>query len=143
MNYDNLLISLPAPNAAHKGPAFAGASAVDWCGAYSWDHGASVCKLQKNGNDGPSEDATGNSDSTCSKINDANSKDFRDAQEAVRAAYKTYNDGSTKHTSMQGVADTQAALEKAWLSAWYKQQYWAAIVTELDVTTVGSKAIAY
>jgi len=35
---------------------------------------------------------------------------------------------------------TQVDLEKAWLEAWYVQQYWAAIVTELDTSTSGSMA---
>lgn len=35
---------------------------------------------------------------------------------------------------------TQVDLEKAWLEAWYVQQYWAYIVTELTVSTAGSMA---
>jgi hypothetical protein len=41
---------------------------------------------------------------------------------------------------MQGQADTQAGLEKAWLNAWYVQQYWANLLLQLsedDGTTVG------
>lgn len=41
---------------------------------------------------------------------------------------------------MQTLANTQAGLEKAWLSAWYVQQYWANLLlqlTEDDGTTVG------
>lgn len=35
---------------------------------------------------------------------------------------------------------TQVDLEKAWLQAWYVQQYWAAIVAELAVGKSGSMA---
>lgn len=35
---------------------------------------------------------------------------------------------------------TQVDLEKAWLEAWYVQQYWTYIVTELTVSTSGSMA---
>lgn len=98
MNYDNLLVSLPAPNASLKGPAFAGSAAVDWCGAYSWDSANTACKLQKGGDDGPSADVAAAADDRCHKLDTA--KSFRDAQEAVRAAYKAYNDGSTKYDSM-------------------------------------------
>jgi len=57
----------------------------------------------------------------------------------VNAWYTAQNDvyttftavTSTLYTNMQGQADTQAALEKAWLQAWYLQQYWVALTTEL------------
>jgi len=36
---------------------------------------------------------------------------------------------------------TQVALEKAWLEAWYVQQYWAAITAELAVDAADSMAL--
>ena len=47
------------------------------------------------------------------------------------------------HADIVTQMDAQAALEKAWLQAWYLQQYWAAINTELNTATAGSKANAY
>lgn len=44
---------------------------------------------------------------------------------------------------MQAQADTQAALEKTWLQAWYLQQYWAALTTELTEGTAGTQAKTY
>lgn len=35
---------------------------------------------------------------------------------------------------------TQVDLEKAWLEAWYVQQHWQAVNTELSVNTGGSMA---
>lgn len=48
--------------------------------------------------------------------------DWFTAQDDVRTAYAAVN-----YTNMQTQADTQAGLEKAWLQAWYLQQYWATI----------------
>lgn len=41
---------------------------------------------------------------------------------------------------MIAAADAQAELEKAWLEAWYLQQYWAALKTTLHETTGGTFA---
>jgi hypothetical protein len=47
------------------------------------------------------------------------------------------------HTDIATAMDAQALLEKAWLEAWYLQQYWAAINTALNTATVGSLAETY
>lgn len=36
---------------------------------------------------------------------------------------------NTLYTNLETSANAQGALEKAWLQAWYEQQYWAAIKT--------------
>lgn len=41
---------------------------------------------------------------------------------------------------MVAAVATQVDLEKAWLQAWYVQQYWAELVTELNVITNSSMA---
>lgn len=41
---------------------------------------------------------------------------------------------------MVSALDGQAALEQAWLNAYYDKTYWDAVNTELTTTTTGSKA---
>jgi hypothetical protein len=47
------------------------------------------------------------------------------------------------HTDIVTSMDAQAALEKAWLEAWYLQQYWTAINNGLNTATSGSMAETY
>jgi len=47
------------------------------------------------------------------------------------------------HTDIVTAMDAQALLEKAWLEAWYLQQYWAAINTALNTATSSSMAETY
>lgn len=65
-------------------------------------------------------------------------KAFATAQAAVNTA--AGNVTATLLTNMTTAADSQAALEKAWLEAWYEQQYWAAITTQLTESTSGTKS---
>lgn len=134
MNNSNLIQDVTALNGT-TAPIFATGAAAEWCGAYSWEEGSDVCKLQVKGDDATANSAGGqDAGNRCFKIN--NAKTWADATEPVRAAYALV----TTESALQSAADTQAALEKAWLKAWYKKEFWVAIATELTVSTVGSQA---
>jgi hypothetical protein len=113
------------------------AAASAYCGAYSFD-GSSVCKLLE-GTGASVAAGTAASSTFCAKF--AAVPDFGVKQAAIQTAYALVT--STLYTNMAGAADTQAALEKAWLEAWYLQQYWAAIKTELTQTTASTQAKTY
>lgn len=137
MNNTNLIQDVTALNGGDA-PIFATGSAAEWCGAYSWEEGGDVCKLQKGGDDASANSAGGqDAGNRCFKIN--NAKTWADATEPVRAAYALV----TTESALAAAANTQAALEKAWLKAWYKKEFWVAMGTELNVATAGSKAKAF
>lgn len=73
-------------------------------------------------------DATNVAENACAKF--ANLDDWATKQAAVANALANLTD--TLYTNMQAAADAQAALEKAWLQAWYLQQYWSTIRVLLD-----------
>lgn len=54
--------------------------------------------------------------------------------------YKLAMPTTSVWTNMVTDADAQAELEKKWLAAWYYQQFWARMVTQLTTTTAGSRA---
>lgn len=46
-------------------------------------------------------------------------------------------------TAMQTEMNTQAGLEKAWLEAWYLQQYWDKVKTQMNPATAGTTSKIY
>lgn len=123
-----------ATNAGATMAKFAAAAGA-YCGAYSWTNATSQCHLLEG--TGASVAADGGV-ASCKCAVFANVPAFASAQSAVQVAYAAVN--AAAYTSLTGAADAQAALEKAWLEAWYLQQYWAALKVQLTASTVGSKS---
>lgn len=83
MNNTNLLLDPGTNLGGTVAPVYLGA-ALNWCGAYSWDHGNTQCHLQYKGDDATAGTA-GDAADVCFKI--TNAKKWGDAQELVRAKY--------------------------------------------------------
>lgn len=62
---------------------------------------------------------------------------------AVNAVKTKFDAVTPLLANMVADADAQAALEKAWLEAYYLQQYWAALKATFTEGTGGAKTIAY
>lgn len=125
------------------------ATAPTYCGAYSWNNagGANACGYMT-GADDAQEDTGGSTAGKCVNMKSnggaTGTKDFYDLAKAVYDKYVLLDASSgAALTAVQGQMDAQAAYEQAWLEAWYLQQYWVAINSELDNTKLGSKAKTY
>lgn len=72
------------------------------------------------------------------------SKDFVEKANAMSTANTALGDANaTATTDAQGLCDTQAALEKAWMEAWLLNEYWKVVTTQLADNTVGGKHKKY
>lgn len=113
-----------------------GAAVTTYCSAYSFNDAESTttdkCKLMLDAASGVTA-GTGTS-SMCATLDTV--ADFATKQASVATTYAAVNSHADVVTEM----DAQAALEKAWLEAWYLQQYWSELKTELTTSTSGSKA---
>lgn len=126
-------------------PKWLTAQTTVWCGSYSFNNAATdgdvanaKCVLLT-GATGATGVAADVASSVCADMSNANT--WYTSVNAVKTAYDLVT--STLYTNMSGQADTQAGLEKAWLEAWYLQQYWAALKTTLHETTGGTMATQY
>lgn len=126
-------------------PKYAASQATVWCGGYSFNNGASdadaanaKCSILT-GATGASAGASDVASSLCANMD--NSQTWYNSVNAVKTAYDLVT--SALYTNLTTAADTQAGLEKAWLEAWYLQQYWAALKTTLHGTTGGTMATQY
>jgi hypothetical protein len=97
-----------------------------WCGGYSWDDDNATAALKCQliyGSDAPKKPTSSSTSDRCSKMDTV--KAFADLAATMFTAWG--NVTGSLYTNLGTAADAQAALEKAWLQAWYEQQYWAAI----------------
>lgn len=126
-------------------PKWAASQSAVWCGGYSYNNGATdadatnaKCQLLK-GATGATAGASDVASSLCANMD--NSLAWYNEVNAVKTAYDLVT--TALYTGLTSAADTQAGLEKAWLEAWYLQQYWAALKTTLHPTTGGTSTTQY
>jgi hypothetical protein len=126
-------------------PKWLTAQTTVWCGAYSFNNGATDADVANakcillTGATGATGGTSDVADSICADMTNANA--WYTSVNAVKTAYDAVT--STLYNNLVAAADTQAGLEKAWLEAWYLQQYWAALKTTLHGTTGGTMATQY
>jgi len=126
-------------------PKWLTAQTTVWCGSYSFNNGASDADAANakcwllTGATGATGSAADVASSICADM--TNSQAWYNAVNAVKTAYDLVT--TSLYTNLTAAADAQAALEKAWLEAWYLQQYWAALKTTLHATTGGTMATQY
>lgn len=132
-----------ATTTANNGGATMGTYATDastlWCGGYTWDDDNADSNLKCQllyGDDEPKAPTASSTSDRCAKMTTV--KAFADLAAAMFTAWG--NVTNTLYTNISNDAITQAALEKTWLQAWYEQQYWAAIKTELTTSASSTAA---
>lgn len=118
-------------------------AAGNWCGAYSWDSTNNKCYLNKNQNKATQDGANAGKCYVCDDaktdgtgVNANATKAMGTLQAAVATAWADVAPASnTAGNALQGAIDTalagQSAVVTAWMDAWYEQQYWAAVKTDL------------
>lgn len=146
----------PVDNGGAKMAKFAATG--EYCGAYNFDDAAETasagtgCKIKKDSDTAAAISATTvHASSKCVVMNGASngsdassSKAAAAKQTAVKGAWDTViATSNTLHTNMVVIIDAQADLEKAWLNAWYDEQYWVQVNAQLDTGTAGSLAKSY
>lgn len=149
-NTNNILVQLNSGVGGHNG---GGRTMARWdataayCGGYSFLNGGVTkeCKLMQN-KDTPTNITQVQAGDKCAKM--TNAKQMGDKQVAVNTKWATLTASGSggayqKMLDMQSEMNSQAQLEKGWLQAWYLQQYWRQINTQLDDTTAGSIAKVY
>jgi len=125
-------------------------AAGNWCGAYSWDSTNTKCYLNKNQNKATQD--SGSNAGKCYVCDDAKTdgsgtnanatKAMGTLQAAVATAWADVKPASNAAgNALQVAIDTalagQSAVVTAWMDAWYEQQYWAAVKTNLAAGAAG------
>lgn len=128
---------------ADNGGQTMGAYATDvsaaWCGGYTWEDANSDAALKCQlllGSDDPAAPTSSSAADRCSKMTTV--KAFADLTATLFSTWGAVT--NTLYTNLATAADSQAALEKAWLQAWYEQQYWAAIKVQLTTAATATEA---
>lgn len=130
MNPDTTSGQDNATTTANNGGDIMGVYASDasaaWCGGFTWDDdgvtATEKCQLLL-GSDAPQAPAAATGGDQCGKMTTV--KAFADLNVDLFTAWGDVT--NSLYTNLGNAADSQAALEKAWLQAWYEQQYWAQI----------------
>lgn len=118
-------------NGGKTAPVFTGATAATgWCGGYSYDGANDTCHHLTGSDSVVTGGAAGDADDRCYQM--ATVKAFADLQGPVAVAYAAVS--ATLVTNMTNQVNTQVGLEKAWLQAWYVQQYWAQLKVQLTAS---------
>lgn len=106
----------------------ASVTATTYCGAWNWDNGATTCKLWKGTGPLPTlADDTLNAANNCAVMTGANELIGKTA--AITSGFSGMTDSLA--TNAKADITTQAALEKAWMNAWYAERYWWTVNEEL------------
>jgi len=118
---------------------YSGAST--YCAGWSFETGnASKCKLlsaavaEASRPVPVSSGATANAADRCFQM--TTPAPFWEIQNTLQSAYATVTaTNEALQVAMKNEIIKQVLLEKAWLTAWYKQQYWAALANQLNVVS--------
>ena len=152
--YNNIVVQLNSGAAGHNGGGRSMArwdAAATYCGGYSWTVSGTSCQWMKDKDTPAAIAGAGATGDKCYKMTGA--KTASDLQVTLKDKWALLINGVTGAgtsaetytllTNMQNEMNTQAGLEKAWLQAWYLQQYWNNVKDQLNPATGGTTAKIY